>query len=154
MWLIIIRYPLCDGGGIYDWVRHATKGHVSKEFAVHEGFMELCWAKAAEHWPANSNTHTWLYMKDSNLYRYPEKLIEYAQKRYRKIKLTRDVLSLDPNQLKDLRKRINNCYKMLMRISALEMTEEQIISGFQSFGLSEYLPDKVVQPGPDDSPVN
>ena len=153
MWLIIIRCPLCDGEGLYDWVRRTTKGHVSEEFSKHEGFMELYWAKAVEHWPSNSNTHTWLYMRDTPLYRHPEKLIECAQKRYRKIKLNQEVLSFGLSQLRDLRKRIKNCYKNLMKIPGPKVTENLFFSEFKSFGLSDYMPDKIAHPGPDDFPV-
>jgi hypothetical protein len=153
MWLIKIRCPLCDGDRIYDWVRCATKGHISKEFAAHEGCMELYWAKAAEHWPVNSKTHAWFYVKDLPLYQYPVKLIECGQKRYRKIKLNKDVLSFDLSQLRALRKKIKDCYKELMKTPGSQVTEEQIISGLKSFGLSEYVPDKIVHPGPDDFPT-
>jgi hypothetical protein len=152
MFVIKIKCPICDGDGKLDWIRKATKGENHIPFRNHRGFMELYWAKAVTQWPVQNGTHDWCIIKDFPLYQYPDKLIECAQKRYRTFRLHSRVLSLGLHDLKELSRRVDDCYDVLVKTPVNKLTRTIFINEFKTFGLKDYMPDTFVYPGLDDYP--
>ncbi|MFC1577620.1 hypothetical protein ACFL36_01280 [Thermodesulfobacteriota bacterium] len=148
-----IRCPLCDGDGIFDWIKNATKGHINKKFSKLEGNIDIYWLKAVATWPINSSTHTWILVRDTNIYKNSENIIKCSQKRYRGIKLDESVLTMRVRHLELLGNKIEAFYSIVAKLPKKQITKGRVIKEMSSLGLSEFLPDKFAYPGPDDFTV-
>jgi len=151
MILLKIRCPLCDGDGIFDWVKKTTKGHINKKkFKKLNGNMDIYWFMSAGIWPVNSVTHTHYDVRDIYLYKNLENIIQCSQKRYRGIKLNNSVLSMRVRHLEALCNKIDSFYNIVSKLPKKQITKGRIIKEMNLLGLSEFLPDKFVYPGNDD----
>ncbi|WP_319408779.1 hypothetical protein [uncultured Desulfosarcina sp.] len=150
MYVISIKCPLCDGDGIFDWVKKAMKNNIDKNQRKISGNMDIYWQKAVNTWPLSNNTHTWFLCSDSNLYKNPINVINCSQKRYRGVKLNKNVLTMGVRQLEELHNKIINYYKSMNDMQNNLITRKIVIKELQLLELNDYLPDKFCYPNKDD----
>ena len=150
MFVLKIKCPLCDGDGIFDWIKKATKGHVNRKSKKLIGNMDIYFLKAVESWPPNSTTHTWYLCNDNNLYKNLKNILKCSQISYRGIKLNESILKMRVKHLEDLSKKISSFYDTVNSLSKNQITRSRIIKEMSLLGLSEFLPDQFAYPDLDD----
>ena len=149
--LLKILCPLCDGDGVYDWIRAATRKDVIKDFEILTGNMDIYFAKCLNRWIPNP-THKTRWIKVKGMFRDPEKLIELSQKHYTNIKLNNQILSMSADELHDITVKCYDYYHSLLKVYEDKLTGNKIREILESVGLSEFAPDKFAYPGPYDYP--
>lgn len=149
--LIKILCPLCNGDGIYDWVKVATQSDVAKAFKIASGNMDIYYLKCVDKWFPNP-THQVKYITVNRLFRQPDKLIEISQKNYVGIRLNDRLLSMSAEELYELTEKVFKYKSALMDIDESELTGSKIKEVLESIGLTDFVPDKFAYPGPYDYP--
>jgi hypothetical protein len=149
MVLIVFKCPLCDGDRVFDWVKKAMKNDVNKKQRKLYGNIDIYWKKAVNTWPLSNNTHNWSIYNDSNLYKNAVNVINCSQKRYRGIKLNKNVLTMRVRQLEELHNKIINYYKAMDDMPKSRITRTTVFKEMKLLGLNDYLPDKFAYPNRD-----
>jgi hypothetical protein len=140
-YIIRIPCPACDGLGIIDWVRTATRGETLKRpFIKPEGNMDIYLRPT----PAGINSLT-RYCRPGNICvsgKSAEKLLELSGIRYSGIKLNRTVLAFSLYELLELHHSLSKYEGLLISLPDQDVTEERIRAELVNHGLAEFMPDK------------
>jgi hypothetical protein len=148
--IIKITCSGCNGNGKLDWIQKMKGFKIWEPFAALEGNMEIYYIKAVNSWFPLSRKHR---MFRNRPYKYPKdisKFIERTQERYIGIKLNSTVLDMSHDELFALEIKLTYYKVDLDCLPTLEVTEDRIREILTKRGLSEFMPDKFVHPGPDD----
>jgi hypothetical protein len=85
--LLKMRCPLCDGDGIHDFVRGVMRAKVVESFNVVRGNMDIYCYNCANKWVYNPSRYQIKNITIKNMFKTPDKLIEFSQQHYTGIKL-------------------------------------------------------------------
>jgi len=144
-----IECSLCEGDGLFDWIKKARREEIKKRFKPIEGNMDIFYSIIMSNWssdfPQPSVMTKEIYLK--NLICYLEKLIEMSQIRYRGIKLNKKILSMSYDELDDfINLKVDSYLVDFRQLSDDEVNEGKINKLMKTKGLSEYIPDKFAPP--------
>jgi hypothetical protein len=144
-----IECPLCQGDGIFDWIKNITRGDIKKKFKPLEGNMDIFYSILRSNWSSDF-PKPYVEMKEiylKNLICYLEKLIEMSKMRYRGIKLNKRILSMSYDELDDLcNSGVFSYLEDFRQVSDDEVNKDKIRMLMITAGLSDYIPDKFALP--------
>jgi hypothetical protein len=149
--LLKMRCPLCDGDGIHDFVRGVMRAKVVESFNVVRGNMDIYCYNCANKWVYNPSRYQIKNITIKNMFKTPDKLIEFSQQHYTGIKLNKRILSMSLNEISDLSEKSADYIMSLIDINRDDgLNEEKLKNAILDCGLSKYIPDEIAIPGPYD----
>jgi hypothetical protein len=149
--LLKMRCPLCDGDGIHDFVRGVMRAKVVESFNVVKGNMDIYCYNCANKWVYNPSRYQIKNITIKNMFKTPDKLIEFSQQHYTGIKLNKRILSMSLNEISDLSEKSADYIMSLIDINRDDgLNEEKLKNAILDCGLSKYIPDEIAIPGPYD----
>ena len=150
-YIVRIPCPGCDGSGIIDWVRTATRGETLKRpFIKPEGNMDI-YLRPIPAW-INSPTK---YCRPRNICvpgKSVDEILELSEIRYSGIKLNRRVLAFSLGELFEVHHSLSEYDRTLISLPDRDVTEERIRAELTNRGLAEFMPDKFARLEPDEFP--